>query len=167
MSKRFHIHQWSSAEMKAFCHVNWKFLMAKDRDAWYPNQMLSMGLIIFSSGNLDTMPLAALSHLHSAVMHRALCVLFYSWGAFTFGSSENAEVALCSVRLLMCSDVFWALICPQESCLEFFPPSEGRFFLDELWNSTFRSWSLRHWRSQFWVSHLEIRGSNLPSGKLT
>ena len=131
MSKRFHIHQWSSAEMKAFCHVNWKFLMAKDRDAWYPNQMLSMGLIIFSSCNLDTMPLAALSHLHSAVMHRALCVLFYSWGAFAFGSSENAEVALCSVRLLMCSDVFWALICPQESCLEFFSP---------LWRKVFPWW---------------------------
>ena len=139
-------------------------------DTFFLNHLSITGMIIgfiFSSCNLDTMPLAALSHLHSAVMHRALCVLFYSWGAFAFGSSENAEVALCSVRLLMCSDVFWALICPQESCLEFFPPSEGRFFLDELWNSTFRSWSLRHWRSQFWVSHLEIRRSNLPSGKLT
>ena len=47
--------------------------------------------------------------LHSAVMHRALCVLFYSG----FGSSANAEVALCSVMLLRCRDVFWALVGPQ------------------------------------------------------
>ena len=47
--------------------------------------------------------------LHSAVMHRALCVLFYSG----FGSSASAEVALCSVKLLMCRDVFGALVGPQ------------------------------------------------------
>ena len=28
-----------------------------------------------------------------------------------------------------CSDVFWALICPQESCLEFFPPLKEGFSL--------------------------------------
>ena len=33
---------------------------------------------------------------------------------------SNAEVARCSVMLLMCSDVFGALICPLVSCIEFF-----------------------------------------------
>ena len=74
------------------------------------------------------MPIAALSHLPSAVIHLALCCLLYSWGAFEFCFSANADVALCSVMLLMCGVVFWAPICPRASCIEVFSPLWRRVF---------------------------------------
>ena len=58
----------------------------------------------------------------------AFCSTNDSWGAFGFGSSANTAVALCNVMLLMCSEVVWALISPQASCIKVFFPSEGMVF---------------------------------------